>query len=481
MVTEINHDTFCFNAQRCVSLRLDERVRPAVAARAALERLAQWKAAANADLPASEFIRAGRIEMPPAPDFRRALADALTSGTPAPALARTVERMLDRFRADCAARASQIALELPPVCTGDNPFDAGATRGAVLDRLASIRDNALARQAQSAQEAAAHLDRFNRLASVTIAPPANPLLARLTHRAHLWLGPLLGAGVGAWSGQNNWNFAWFTLLGAAVGGAIQYFRPSRAGSPEPTAGAARPTIDSLASHAAAMRAAIAHAECAARASALIRSLGSAPGNPLGALEAELETLAYIPPEPLVEARPGCVLLTGKIIVDALLDSRRDRLDRIPPSAAGSAVTIMSAASEAIGPITISDAMQIMANDPITCSQLDYHLRHNLELLARSVMNVRPGVGINRSLCPEFLSIGLPAGDKDPLVPFVRRAFPGAGIITGSSPDGLEITYRAHNLTRGHLALHERSTAAYANATSLERALWHFPRRLPALM
>ena len=95
------------------------------------------------------------------------------------------------------------------------------------------------------------------------------------------------------------------------------------------------------------------------------------------------------------------------------------------------------------------------------------------------MTIRSDISVDRTLCPEFLCIGLPDGDKDALVPLIRRTFPGARIVQAST-EAIEIIYRVHNLSRDHLAIHARSEDAYTRATGLERRLWHFPHRLTAL-
>jgi hypothetical protein len=107
------------------------------------------------------------------------------------------------------------------------------------------------------------------------------------------------------------------------------------------------------------------------------------------------------------------------------------------------------------------------------------LTHRLDALAGaacSALALGQEVRIDPSLSVVRLTVGLPEGERDPLVPLFRERLPHAGVTHGSMPDAIEFVFDVRNLPAAALITHELSRTHYDAANPWEREkLWHYPK------
>lgn len=107
------------------------------------------------------------------------------------------------------------------------------------------------------------------------------------------------------------------------------------------------------------------------------------------------------------------------------------------------------------------------------------LTHRLDALAGvacSALALGQEVRIDPSLSVVRLTVGLPEGERDPLVPLFRERLPHAGVTHGSMPDAIEFVFDVRNLPAAALMTHELSRPHYDAANPWEREkLWHYPK------
>jgi hypothetical protein len=192
--------------------------------------------------------------------------------------------------------------------------------------------------------------------------------------------------------------------------------------------------------------------------------------------------------PLEEPRPGLVRVTGAEVARALaaganlsspdlslVPSRELPAAELAPTAQALLAHIRSQLPEVALPAALA-AVESLAGGRLL---LEQYLRM-LVASATSAARLKPGTRLDRSLCPEMLSIGLPEGASSSLVPLVARLFPQAPIMAAFRPGRLEILYDIANASRDQLRITEMAEDAYVQATALERQLWHLPRRYRGL-
>jgi hypothetical protein len=123
----------------------------------------------------------------------------------------------------------------------------------------------------------------------------------------------------------------------------------------------------------------------------------------------------------------------------------------------------------------------------TLAQLERHasgqrfFTHWLDALATgacSALALGQEMRLDPALSVVRLTVGLPAGEVDPLAAIFRQRFPHAGVTLGSLPDAIEFIFDVRNLPAAALMTHELSRSHYEAANLWEREkLWHFPRKV----
>ncbi len=104
-----------------------------------------------------------------------------------------------------------------------------------------------------------------------------------------------------------------------------------------------------------------------------------------------------------------------------------------------------------------------------------HWLDALATVACSALALGQGMRLDPALSIVRLTIGLPAGEVDPLASVFRQRFPHAGVTLGSLPDAIEFLFDVRNLPAAALMTHELSRPHYEAANPWEREkLWHYP-------
>lgn len=185
----------------------------------------------------------------------------------------------------------------------------------------------------------------------------------------------------------------------------------------------------------------------------------------------------IPDAPFREIRFGCSWLGGREVAAAVLHRRAINAISQGPLAVSNAAAacdqLVAAAKAEIGPLSMVDA----AGD-----RPDVLLRPRLQALqvdARMPLALRPGVLLDRRMCPESWSIGVPRGCPS-LTTLVRTVFPRAAVHDAFAPDSIEVVYNIRNLSHAHLQSHVRAASPYRASSAMEHQVSHYPRRLCAL-
>ena len=503
----------CQHIQRIVSLSIAPELPDAVAALRLL-RLESWSAA-ETPLPVAAVAELHPIPSD-APSFsgrvREIIQLAMEAEEPLSLgrLQDLVERRWEEWQA--RRRVPAGALRAQVVCDAmPNPESAHAVAWVGLRRrLEKSRDEAVEREAELGErsreaaeafetrrrDAEIQLASYRRAAQPTAAPPI--LLNALRAGGVWWAVPVLLATLLYLIGQP----AWLTLVSGAVAALLVGLRAARAKPLEPvgTTPLARISARVCAPAAEALvrwcelREQSAEAAAAAEHHAELRT-GLAAELALGvqvcdnrdkirnALQKRVELL---PIGPLEELRPGLVQITGRDVARHLaerLGGTSDgnlQVDVPARELAADEVTavvdaILLAVRQGQPEVTLHAAVAAVEAQEDGRMLLAAHLRM-LANTATSAARLKPGARLDRTICPEMLSVGLPGGVADPLVEFVTRTFPQAPIMASFRRERMEILYDIANVNREQLRITQMAEQAYSKSSALERRLWHLPRR-----
>jgi hypothetical protein len=112
----------------------------------------------------------------------------------------------------------------------------------------------------------------------------------------------------------------------------------------------------------------------------------------------------------------------------------------------------------------------------TGQRLFMHWLDALAGVACSALALGQEMRLDPALSIVRLTIGLPAGESDPLASVFRQRLPHAGVTLGSFPDAIEFVFDVRNLPSDALMTHELSRPHYQAANLWEREkLWHYPK------
>lgn len=140
----------------------------------------------------------------------------------------------------------------------------------------------------------------------------------------------------------------------------------------------------------------------------------------------------------------------------------------------SARSLIKAVAEVHPGFMLEESLAWIERSP-TGQRLFIHWLDELARVACSALALGQGMRLNPSLSVVRLTVGLPAGEADPLAKTLRQRMPHAGITLGSFPDAIEFVFDVRNLPAAALMTHELSRPHYRAANRWERErLWHFP-------
>jgi hypothetical protein len=212
----------------------------------------------------------------------------------------------------------------------------------------------------------------------------------------------------------------------------------------------------------------------------VRALLREPGleERLTNLEKEVRRrVEAIPELPFREVRFGCTLLGGRELAAAIVCRRGiDAIWRGPVDLTDTVAAcdqLVASARAEIGRLTLAEALgerpEVLLRPRLQALQVD----------ARMPLALRPGMLMDRRMCPESWSIGVPA-DAPGLMGIVRSVFPRAAMHDAFMPDSVEVVYVIRNLCHAHLQSHIRAEAPYRASSPMEHQVSHYPRRLCAI-
>jgi hypothetical protein len=143
--------------------------------------------------------------------------------------------------------------------------------------------------------------------------------------------------------------------------------------------------------------------------------------------------------------------------------------------------LLDTAIAEIGTVTLFETLSFVRENPVDAERL-FAMLEALVTSVRLAVQLKPGLEneLDYRFSPANISIGVP-GVTGPLASLIQQWFPGASLFESSSAGAIEVFFDHRNLAREHLLLDDLSNEPYNSAPAfLRQALWHFPRRLPAL-